>query len=29
MFETILGLLLLAAVGYLCYRVGKQDGSWR
>jgi hypothetical protein len=27
--ETILGLLILAVVGYLCYRVGTQDGSAR
>jgi hypothetical protein len=29
LLETILGLLILAAVGYLCYRVGTQDGSPR
>jgi hypothetical protein len=29
LLETILGLLILAAVGYLAYRVGTQDGASR
>jgi hypothetical protein len=29
LLETILGLLILAVIGYLCYRVGMQDGSAR
>ena len=29
LLESLLGLLILAVIGYLCYRVGTQDGRPR